>query len=131
MPPLRRLADYGKCAPWPTGVSARWDRRASLDRTAGGGCPHVLLNESSKLSQVVGSGEHGQLQATGDTELVKDVAEVALYGVFADGEVLCDVFVTFSRANLGNNFQFTRGEAVVSLSGAGPGVKGVESDTIF
>ena len=45
--------------------------------------------------------------------------------------MLCYVFVTFSGANLGNNFQFARGEAIVSLSGAGPGGKGVASDPIF
>ena len=51
---------------------------------------------SGLVNQAVVDGVEGQLQAVGDAELVEDVVQVVLDGLFADKEFLADFLVAIT-----------------------------------
>ena len=60
----------------------------------------------------MGDGEQGQFETGGDAGFVEDVGEVALYGLFAEAELLGDVAVAAAFYDATDDFEFARGEAV-------------------
>src|ERR1039457_7074138 len=62
-----------------------------------------------------------QFEAVGDTELVKDVVQVILYGVLADEEIFADFFDVKALCDLLNNFHLAVAEERLSATCAGFG----------
>ena len=56
--------------------------------------------------------KQGQFQASGYTGLVEDVREMALHGLFADGELFGDVLVAAAFHDAGDDFELPRRQAV-------------------
>src|SRR5262249_32699102 len=69
--------------------------------------------------------EHGQLHPSRHADLVEDVAQVALNGVFADVQSNRDLAVGIGQAHEGDHLQLARGQVVpehcrrFSLAGGG------------
>ena len=61
--------------------------------------------------EVVGDGEHGQLEAGGDSGFVEDVGQVAFDGFFAEAELLGDIAVGAAFDDAADDFHFAGGKA--------------------
>src|SRR5580698_8387153 len=62
-------------------------------------------------------GKQGEFQASGNPQLVEDIAEMVFDRVLADLEVFCDLLVGVSGDHGGNDLQLPRGKSKFLFAG--------------
>src|SRR5688500_11519629 len=95
------------------GPRQRGGRGARGPKSGAAETPDALV----AVEQAVVNGEERQLDAVGGAHLVEDVAEVVLYRVLAQRELLGDLLVRVAADHGGEDLQLARGQ-VEGLPGA-------------
>lgn len=83
---------------------------------------------SELIYQVMTDDEKRELHAVGDAELIENVGDVVLDGLFAEGKLVSDFLIAISRDNCCNDLHLAGGEAKVlpGIHGSGARQKTVE-----